>query len=66
MVYNTRNYWVFFYSVHRPVFYILENTTIRKLDLVPSFYPLFYPSSTHALALSQFVLHVFLLSPGRQ
>jgi hypothetical protein len=30
-----RNYWVFGLG-HRPVFYKLENTTFRKLDLFPS------------------------------
>jgi hypothetical protein len=35
MVYNTQNYWVLG-LFHRPVFYRLENTTFRKLDLFPS------------------------------
>jgi hypothetical protein len=33
-VYNTKNYWVLDF-VHHPVFYKLENTTFRKLDLFP-------------------------------
>jgi hypothetical protein len=33
MVYITRDYWVFRL---RPSFYILKNTTFRKLDLFPS------------------------------
>jgi hypothetical protein len=35
-MYKTWNYLFFFYFIHRPVFYKLENTTFRKLDLFPS------------------------------
>jgi hypothetical protein len=35
MVYNTQNYWVFDFF-QRPVFWRLEHTTFRKLDLFPS------------------------------
>jgi hypothetical protein len=35
MLYHTQNYWVFG-LFHRPVFYELENTMFRKLDMFPS------------------------------
>jgi hypothetical protein len=34
MVYHTQNYWIFG-LFHCPVFYELENTTFRQLDLFP-------------------------------
>jgi hypothetical protein len=33
---HTQNYCFFFLLSHRPVFYRLENTSFRKLDLFPS------------------------------
>jgi hypothetical protein len=35
MVYNTQNYWVLDF-IRRLVFYKIENTTFRNLDLLPS------------------------------
>jgi hypothetical protein len=32
MVDNTQNYWILRF-IHRPVFWTLENTTFRKVDL---------------------------------
>jgi hypothetical protein len=59
MVHNTQNYWVFgLYLSSKILETRKHNVTVCSIN----FYFLFYPSSTHVPALSQFLLHIFLFS----